>query len=178
MGINRYSNLSQAKFNPMSFQELSMLPFTQRKQHDAATAQAEQARIIESQYMDADKEAVEGAINAFQNKTDDYINKLDSEGFKNSSRSDIRDLVRERKKLMTTGIPGRKQAQYDRYAANMKQLDKRRDKGDIDVLKHRLLQQKAVEDYNAAIKNDPNSTYQDVMAVNDYDYQKEATKIA
>jgi hypothetical protein len=176
MGINRYSNLSQAKFNPMSFQELSMLPFTQRKQHDAATAQAEQARIIESQYMDADKEAVEGAINAFQNKTDDYINKLDSEGFKNSSRSDIRDLVRERKELMTTGIPGRKQAQYDRYAANMKQLDKDRDK--ISPYKYQALQQKAVEDYTKAVKEDPNASYRDVLAVKDHDIQKDARQIA
>jgi hypothetical protein len=176
MGINRYSNLSQAKFNPMSFQELSMLPFTQRKQHDAATAQAEQARIIESQYMNADKEAVEGAINAFQTKTDDYINKLDSEGFKNSSRSDIRDLVRERKELMTTGIPGRKQAQYDRYAANMKQLDKDRDK--ISPYKYQALQQKAVEDYTNAVKEDPNASYRDVLAVKDYDIQKDARQIA
>jgi hypothetical protein len=178
MGVNRYSNLSQAKFNPLSFQELSALPFHQRKQHDAMSAQAEEAGIIESQRMAADEEAVSGAINDFQAKTDDYINRLDSEGFNNTSKSEIRELARERKELMSTGIVGRKQAQYDRYAANMKQLDKRRDKGDIDVLKHRLLQQKAVEDYNTAIKNDPNSTYQDVMAVNDYDYQKEATKIA
>lgn len=176
MGVNRYSNLSQAKFNPLGFEALSALPFHMRKQHDAVAAQAEQARIIESQYMDVDKEAVEGAINAFQTKTDDYINKLDAEGFKNSSKSDIKDLVRERKELITTGVPGRKQAQYDRYAANMKQLEK--DRKDISPYKYQALQQKAVEDYNTSIKNDPNASYQDVMAVKDYDIQKDARQIA
>ena len=177
MSINRYSNLSQAKFNPMSFQELSVLPFAQRQKHDAASAQAEQAGIIESQRMAADEEAVSSAINAYQAKTDDYINRLDSEGFSNTTKSDIRDLVRERKDLMSpTGIVGRKQAQYDRYVANMKQLDN--DKKNISNYKYRALQNKAVEDYNTAIKNDPNASYQDVLAVKDYDYQKEARQIA
>ena len=179
MAINRYSNLSQAKFNPLSFQELSALPFHQRKQHDAMSAQAEEAGIIQSQRMAADEEAVSGAINAFQAKTDDYINRLDSEGFNNASKSEIRDLIRERKDLMSpTGIVGRKQAQYDKYTANMKQLDKQRDKGDINVIKHQLLQQKAVEDYNKAVKEDPNASYRDVIAANDYDYQKEGINIA
>lgn len=177
MATNRYTNLSQAKFNPMSFQELSVLPFSQRQKHDAASAQAEQAAIIESQRMGADEEVVSGAINNYQSKVDDYINRLDSEGFSNTTKSDIKDLVRERKDLMSpTGIVGRKQAQYDRYAANMKQLDK--DKKDISVYKYRALQNKAVEDYNNAIKNDPNASYQDVLAVKDYDYQKEARQIA
>ena len=176
MAINRYSNISQAQFNPLSFQELSVLPFTRRKQHDTATQKAEQASIIESQRMAADEEAVSSAINSYQSKVDDYINKLDSEGFSNTTKSDIRDLVRERKDLMSpTGIVGRKQAQYDKYVANMKQLDKDRDKA---PLKYRALQNKAVEDYTNAVKNDPNASYQDVLAVADYDYQKEARQIA
>jgi len=176
MAINRYSNLSQAKFNPLSFQELSALPFAQRKQHDAMTDQAIKAGIIQSQRMAADEEAVSGAINAFQAKTDDYINRLDSEGFNNASKSEIRELARERKDLMSTGIVGQKQAQYDRYAANMKQLNKDRDK--ISPYKYQALQQKAVEDYNNAIKEDPNASYQDVLAVKDYDIQKDARQIA
>jgi hypothetical protein len=176
MGVNRYSNLSQAKFNPLSFQELSALPFHQRKQHDAMSAQAEEAGIIESQRMAADEEAVAGAINDFQAKTDDYINRLDSEGFNNTSKSEIRELARERKELMSTGIVGRKQAQYDRYAANMKQLDKDRDK--ISPYKYQALQQKAVEDYTKAVKEDPNASYRDVLAVKDHDIQKDARQIA
>lgn len=179
MGINRYSNLSQAKFNPLSFQELSVLPFTQRKQHDAAVDQAEQAGIIESQRMAADEEAVSGAINSYQVKVDDYINRLDSEGFSNTTRSDIRDLVRERKDLMSpTGIVGKKQAQYDRYTANMKQLDKQYEKGDIDPIKYQLSKNMAVQNYNQAITKDPNATYQDFLAVKNHDIQKDALKIA
>lgn len=178
MGINRYSNLSQAKFNPLSFQELSVLPFSQRKQHDAVTAQAEQAAIIESQRMAADEEAVSGAINNYQSKVDDYINRVDSEGFSNTAKSDIRDLVRERKDLMTTGIVGQKQAQYDRYVANMKQLDKIYEKGDIGSEVYNASKNKAVADYNQAVSKDPNASYQDVMAVKDSKFIDLANKIA
>ena len=179
MAINRYSNLSQAKFNPLSFQELSALPFHQRKQHDAMSAQAEEAGIIQSQRMAADEEAVSSAINSYQSKVDDYINKLDSEGFSNTTKSDIRDLVRERKDLMSpTGIVGRKQAQYDKYVANMKQLDKQYEKGDIDPIKYQLSKNMAVQNYNQAITKDPNATYQDFLAVKNHDIQKDALKIA
>ena len=42
--MNRYDNASVAKFSPLSFQELSVVPLMQRQKHDQLLAQQEMLR--------------------------------------------------------------------------------------------------------------------------------------
>ncbi len=179
MPINRYSNISQSKFDPLSFQELSALPFAQRKQHDAAAAQADELSAIQSKRLAPDEQGVSGAIGNYQTKVDDYINRLNTEGFSNTTKSDIRDLVRERKDLMSpTGIVGKGTAAYNAYQANAKDLQKLYSTGKISKDKYERGLNSSLEAYTAEGGASGGAQYNAFSAVQDEDINKRAREIA
>jgi hypothetical protein len=177
--INRYTQLSNAQFDPLSLQEISLVPTQLRKQQDELENQASELGIIKSNRLSPDEAAVSGAISEYEQKVADYTDRLDSEGYNKMNASALKDLAREKRDLVSpTGLIGRKQAAYNAYGDNMIQLDKSFAKGTINADKYGALKNQAITNYKNDITLDDNAIYNPVIGVKDYDIQKNSRQIA
>ena len=97
MQINRYTKTSQARFNPMSLEELMMVPAYKRQQHDAmssnlASVEAELAKVDSLDiHSDLARKEQERLYNQLKQQSD----KLATEGFSNTTKSDILKLNKD-----------------------------------------------------------------------------------
>ena len=143
---NRYTNIDSARYNPMSLQELMIAPQYMRQQHDAvdtaiATTEAELAK--------ADPLGIHGElVNSEQQKLyaqlQEQANKLSSEGFNQSAKSDFLRLNKAyQQSISPTGIIGKAnqakvayQTAKDSYIANATKMGYSPDRAAINWEKH------------------------------------------
>lgn len=103
MATNRYSNGTVAKFNPLSFQELSAAPLMQRQKHDQLVAQQEMLRQglaktnPHEKYFD---EAVR-LKNDLNNQITSQADLLSKEGVNPNSQSEFIKLNRDYQETMS-----------------------------------------------------------------------------
>lgn len=97
--VNRYTQLSRAGYNPRTMQEMMMLPMMRRQQHDQSLAQASQMGLFEQQAAGVDRETVDRVKGEFEGSINEYVERLNKEGFNSETTQGILDLAKSRRKL-------------------------------------------------------------------------------
>lgn len=179
MPINRFTRLSTPRFDPLSLKEISLVPTQLRQQQDLAEQEAENLALIKSQRLSPDETAVSGAISQYEQDVADYVDRLQSEGFSNLSKSGLRNLARRRRDLLSpTGIVGKAQSAYNAYQANAKQLAKMYQTGKISSDKYQRGLQNALSLYEQEGGVTGGASYNPFTAVVDEDINKAAREVA
>lgn len=95
--MNRYDDISVAKFNPLSMQEVMMVPMIKRKQHDDLIAQQELIKQGLAKVDPLDKHYGEALRlkNELESKIDGYANKLAKEGVNTQMTGEMIALNRD-----------------------------------------------------------------------------------
>jgi hypothetical protein len=103
MGVNRYTSLTPSKFNPLSLEEIMLVPAMQRKKHDDTVKGLEEIRAKlanvdpEDKYFD---EAVK-LREQLNNKLTSQVEQINTEGFNPNSTGQFLAMNREYQDLMS-----------------------------------------------------------------------------
>lgn len=178
--INRYTQLSGPKFDPLSFEQLSLVPMQLRQQQDALEKQASELGVFDDiNRLNVDDPLVKQTISDYEQKISDYSDRLQNEGFSNLNKQELRNLARNRRDLLSpTGTLGKATNAYNAYKANEKQLADMYKKGDISADEYQLGLQKSLNAYNQAKGVEGDATYNPFTAYKRQDIVKKARDIA
>lgn len=123
MAINRYSTLTPSQFNPLSLEEVMLVPSMKRKQHDQLLANQEAIRqkLTEVDPLDVHQEEAIRLREDMNNKLDQQALQLSQQGVNPNSQSDFLALNREYQNLIgPTGRIGQINEAKKVYAENFK----------------------------------------------------------
>lgn len=131
MATNRYTNITPSQFNPLSLQEIMLVPTLKRQQHDAALAGMEQLRDLQVDPLKVHEERALQIKSDFENKINEKVEQLNSQGYNPSIVSELSRLNKEYKDLISpTGEIGKinqakqiRNQMYDQWLKN-KDYDK------------------------------------------------------
>ena len=122
MPVNRYTQVSPAKYNPLSFQEIAAVPLARRQQHDQAQAAADELAAIQAKRLQVDDPIVSGLIEGYQGETEAFVDDLTNQGVNPGTSGQLRALSRKRRELLSpTGDIGRAEANYNAVGAFRKE---------------------------------------------------------
>lgn len=102
--MNRYTQLSTTQFNPLSMEELSVLPAMMRQRHDAANLEMEKRRAELNAFAISSPEYSQEAqaLIAQMNKgIDDISDSLASKGYNSLTRSNLSSMNRDYQQLVS-----------------------------------------------------------------------------
>lgn len=119
---NRYDNGSVSKFNPLSFQELSVVPLMQRQKHDQLIAQQEMLRqgLAKVDPLDVHMNEALNVKSGIENKLSSQAELLGREGVNPNTQGEFLALNREYQNLIApTGRLGQINAAKQVYAKNL-----------------------------------------------------------
>lgn len=178
--INRYTQLSGPRFDPLSFEQLSLVPMQLRQQQDALEKQASELGVFDDiNRLNVDDPLVKQTISDYEQKISDYSDRLQNEGFSNLNKQELRNLARTRRDLLSpTGTLGKATNAYNAYKENEKQLADMYKKGDISVDEYQLGLQKSLNAYNQDKGVEGGATYNPFTAYKRQDIVKKARDIA
>lgn len=177
--INRYTTLTGPKFDPLSFEQMSLVPMQLKKQQDALESQAGELGVINANRLAVDDPLVKQTIADYEQGVNQYVDRLQSEGFNNLSKAGLRDLSRQRKDLMApTGLLGKAEGAYNAYNANKKELGKLYQSGKISADKYQRGLQHSLGKYNQEQGVAGEASFNPFTAVADEDINKKAREIA
>ena len=105
--MNRYTQITPSQFNPLSLEEVMLVPSMKRKQHDDTIAKQEGIRqkLAEVDPLDVHNEEAIRLRESMNNKLDAQAQQLASQGVSNGTQGDFLALNREYQNL--TGPTGR-----------------------------------------------------------------------
>ena len=107
MPINRYSDLSVSAYNPMSMEELAMVPMMKRKQHDELDKQLAEAVVKVDPLKYHEDEALR-LKNEMEGKVASQSEQLASQGITPDAKSSFYRLNKEYRDLVApTGQVGK-----------------------------------------------------------------------
>lgn len=115
MPINRYSNITTSQFNPMTLQEMMLVPLSkQKKQDEQYAAQDAIARdLYDMQRLQPDDEAATNIILDYQKQLDNLSMELSKSGVSRDNTQQFKDLYkRYRFDTSNSGDLGRMQNNY------------------------------------------------------------------
>ena len=90
--MNRYSNISQATYTPLSLQEIMAVPLAKQAQHDALQAEADEMGALSASVSQADKERIGGQVSELQGRVDDISTGLSETGVSSDMKSKFRKV--------------------------------------------------------------------------------------
>lgn len=126
--MNRYTNLTPARYNPMSLEEIMMVPMMKQKMHDQASANAYAMGLFDNKYLPQDKDKVMSGISEIQNEIKDIEDELSNKGYNPSMSKKLINLKRKRDAFLTgEGVGARGQAAYDAHMALKDHIMKSKD---------------------------------------------------
>ena len=128
MAINRFSQRKiYNTFNPLSIEELALLPGAKQQQHDQSLAAAQQQKLaIMAQAKD--KDAATDLMNQMDSDIGDFTNNLMSRGVGPGTLRNFMDLKGKRDALLgPNGDATRIQNNYNAAQAYQKNLDEQRE---------------------------------------------------
>lgn len=129
--VNRFSQRrNYATFNPMSMQELMVVPQYRQQQHDYAEALAE-AQKTEGTVLSPDKEKFAQGANEINKGITSLVDDLTEKGLQSNTLSNVRSLKKKREDFLdpTTGFGGRALANYALYQEGVKDIEEMRKTG-------------------------------------------------
>jgi hypothetical protein len=113
MKINRYTNITPAQYNPMSLEELMMVPMLKRKQHDELlnNIAATQSALAQTDYLDVHEDKVLGIRKKLEEELQRQVEAVSGEGINEVLKNDFINLNAEYQNAMgTKGTLGKAQA--------------------------------------------------------------------
>lgn len=133
MAFNRYTQQSvYSQYNPLSLQELSMVPLAKQQKHDAQLAMALQQKAA-AQALLKDQAEADRLIGEVDQRINNYTQELMTTGVSNNSLKNLLDLKNYRDNLMSSkGDLGKINANFVAYQQYATDLKKQYEKGDID----------------------------------------------
>lgn len=177
--VNRYTQLTGPRFDPLSFEQQALVPMQLRQQQDALESQAGNLGVFDINRLAVDDPLVQQTIGEYEQKVSDYVDQLQSEGFNNLSKQGLRDLARGRRELTApTGTLGKAQGAYDAYQANKKELGKLYQAGKISADKYQRGLQQALGKYEQGEGVAGDTSFSPFAAVQDQEINKQARQIA
>jgi len=120
---NRFANIQAARYNPMSLQELMMVPQYKRTQHDnlLEAGSALNMELMKVDSLDIHSDAVRKEQERLSNGIQSQVDLLSSEGFNPSSKQAFFDLNNQYSKAVSpTGTLGMANIAKKTLAANKK----------------------------------------------------------
>lgn len=97
--VNRYTRVQPARYNPRGMQEMMMLPMLRRKQHDASVARATELGLFNNKSSNVDKEVLDKVKGEYEGSINDYVERLNKEGFNHDTTQGLIELSKGRKEL-------------------------------------------------------------------------------
>lgn len=172
---NRYTRTSASTFNPLSLQDLLMVPMYKQGLHDQVLGSAEELSSIKLNYLDKDAELVDEFKSGYNKELDELTTDILEKGVNGRSKSRLSSLSTKRKKWLEEGEGASAQANYARFADNKKDLEKMYQTGKISRDKYQAGIQQSLNQYKGVAAGD---TYSPFNAVLDSDYDDKAREIA
>lgn len=172
---NRYTRLTPSTFNPLSLQEIFTVPLARQKQHDEAVASIDELGLFDINSLDQDRDAANQYINNFQGDLDKLSDQIMKRGIDNLSKRQIMKLAKDRDEWLKRGEGSKIVSNYNAYKANVEDVKKQYEKGDILRDKYILGIQQAKNNYKGVAEGD---TYSPFSAVKDTEYLKYGQDIA
>ena len=111
--MNRFSNVSTSKFDPLSLEEIMTVPLAKQQQHNALQASADEYSALQSQRLGQDSEAVDAKLNELKGRSDEISNTLLESGVNKNLSSQFRKLKRDKEKEFSqSGLVGAAAGNY------------------------------------------------------------------
>lgn len=170
--MNGYTNLTPAKFNPLSLQEIMMVPLARQKQHEEQEAKINELGINLNS-LAQDRDYYNSKINEFQTEQDKYIDELSERGVSKSLTKNLTGLSRKRRDFLAND--GAKiQDAYDQHQALVKRImDIPEDK--MNMANKQAYINQSLKDYQGVKAG---GSYTPFYGANDYDGLTESLKFA
>ena len=122
--MNRYSNISQATYTPLSLQEIMAVPLAKQAQHEKLQAQADEMGVLSASVSQADKERIGGQVSELQGRVDEISTGLGETGITSDMKSKFRKVRQDKIRAYgADGDIGFAQADYanqQKYVSDMK----------------------------------------------------------
>lgn len=113
--MNRYTQITPAGFDPLSVEEIMLVPLGKQKMYEEQEGKLAEM-MIDSQYLPQDKEKVEAKLSEFNTAKLEVSERLSNTGDIRNTAKQIMELKAEKERLMSSaGEVGRAKAAYDRH---------------------------------------------------------------
>lgn len=120
---NRFTQITPARFNPLSAEEILAVPLAKQQQHDIAQAQAAQLADANINRLAVDDPAVTAEIEKLRTTQREIEDQLMTEGVGKGINKKLLGLRRDRQEFLDQGgLGGRAQLAFDQYKANEKAI--------------------------------------------------------
>ena len=126
--MNRFSNITQATYTPLSLQEIMAVPLAKQAQHDALQTQMDAEGIYSASVSQSDKERIGTQVDALNKRVSDISTGLAEEGINSDFKSQFRKLKADKAKAYgADGDIGFAQADYANQAKYMSDMKTNKD---------------------------------------------------
>lgn len=168
MGTNRYTQLTPSKFNPLSLNEVMMVPLAKQQQHDATLEGIAAQGAFDVNRLQVDDELVSKGLEDYRTKLTAIEDSLMGQGVGRNTTKQLLNLKRERDKNMSQdGDWGKAQNAYNAYQANIEQLNKNKN---LSASDRQLFGKFALSRYKGVKSGDSYQNYLGADPMNGLDY--------
>lgn len=176
MATNRYTQLSTSSFNPLSLQEVMMVPLARQEQHLKQQAVID-GMGINLNRLNVDDPYYQEKVNAIKSQQEKYADELMNKGTSRTLARNLVNLGRERQNFLDN--EGKNiEAQYNAYQANVEELKKMYQAGKISADKYQRGLQHSLQQYTNSGGVAKGAIYSPFAATQDTDYYDRAEKTA
>lgn len=126
--MNRFTNITQATYTPLSLQEIMAVPLAKQAQHDALQAEMDAEGIYTANVSQSDKERIGSQVDALNKGVSDISTSLGEEGISSDLKSKFRKLKADKARAYSAdGDIGFAQADYANQAKYMSDMKTNKD---------------------------------------------------
>ncbi len=122
--MNRFTNITQATYTPLSLQEIMAVPLAKQAQHDQLQAEIDAEGVYTANVSQSDKERIGSQVDSLNSRIDDLSTGLSEDGISSDFKSKFRKLKADKTKAYSAeGDIGFAQADYAnqaKYISDMK----------------------------------------------------------
>jgi hypothetical protein len=125
MKVNRFTKVQPAQYNPMSLEELMMVPMLKRKQHDQLlnNVAATRSALAQTDYMDMHEDKVLGIRSKLEEELQRQVDEVSANGINDTLRTDFINLNADYQNAVgPKGILGKAAAAKQAVAKNREEL--------------------------------------------------------
>ena len=135
--MNRYTQLTPSVFNPLSLEEIMMVPLARQKMHDDQQAAIAENRLFDINRMKIDDPIASERIADYRKRLGSVEDELLASGVNPGVTRKVLELKREREDaLAKDGWAGKMQNNYNAYVANVDNILKNKDINPQDAQKY------------------------------------------
>ena len=174
--VNRYTQLTPARFTPLSLEEVMAVPIYKQQQHEQLQSAGAEMGLFDIQSLEKDRNLANETISSYQEELDNAIDELNIKGFDANTKSKILALNKKKSQMMSEqGKLGQIQKQYNNYVTNAQQQRELYEKGKISRDKYERGLQQALSEYKGVAEG---GQYQGFSGIHDTDFVEMGRKIA